>query len=283
MVVAGGSLSSTTEAMKSLYQLLHKKNQDALLRIVRPFFQMSLNLLGVSTESDPTILTGSIMVEQDDYAYATKMRNVKIEYCILLCQSILAFYLHKFESARLLMEKCIALKEPGILLSTLDMQVCFYDTMTAIGMAWVWIRKMKADADMDKKEKKHLTEQKAKLISSAERCLGKLRILARYAPANLNQRVHIIQAELNAINGNVEEADKLFQKAMSHAEENGQLSDRALACERAGLAMRSCGKEDEALNYLEDCCAMYRHWGALIKVNHVKGNVIPQAIYEWDT
>jgi hypothetical protein len=33
---------------------------------------------------------------------------------------------------------------------------------------------------------------------------------------------------------------------------------------------------------LEDCCALYRLWGALIKVNHGTGNVIPQSIYEWD-
>ena len=69
---------------------------------------------------------------------------------------------------------------------------------------------------------------------------------------------------------------------MEHAEQHGQYSERALACERAGLALRACGREDYALNYLEDCCAMYRQWGALIKVNHIKGNVIPEAIFDWD-
>jgi hypothetical protein len=48
------------------------------------------------------------------------------------------------------------------------------------------------------------------------------------------------------------------------------------------LALRNREREDDALDYLGDCSALYRHWDALIKVNHVKGNVIPQSIYKLD-
>ena len=282
MLVAGGPLSSTSEALKSLYQMLLKKNQNTLMLIVRPFLQMTSNLLGVSGETDPTLLPVSVMMGQDDYEYVTKSNNSYIEYSILLCQSMLAFYMHKYENARALMDKCNEVANPGILVSTLDVQVYFFDAMSSIGMASICGRKLNTDTNIDKKEHKQFSSNKVSLISNAERCLGKLRIFARHAPDNVRQRVLIIQAELHAINGNIDEAEGLFQKAMEHAEQHDQLSDRALACERAGLALRACGKEDHALDYLEDCCAMYRRWGSLIKVNHIKGNVIPGAIYDWD-
>jgi hypothetical protein len=114
---------------------------------------------------------------------------------------------------------------------------------------------------------------------SAKESLAKLQLLIRRSPENLNGKVFMVEAELKALDGNIDQAVVLFQKAMDHPEENDLISDRALICEQAGLTLRFCGKEDQALDYLEDCCAFYRQWGALIKVNHVKEFVIPQAIY----
>jgi tetratricopeptide (TPR) repeat protein len=182
-----------------------------------------------------------------------------------------------------------------IILSSLDIQVTFLDALSAVAMAWLLDQKKKQNMPMDSGKRKNkkqeaaaeekrlhtLEEEKQKLLRKAEQALAKLQALARFSPENLNQKVYLVEAELKAFNRNIDEAEKLFRKAMDHAEEHGAMSDRTLACERAGLALRLCGKEDHALDYLEDCCAIYRQWGALIKVNHLKGNVIPQAIYEW--
>jgi hypothetical protein len=70
--------------------------------------------------------------------------------------------------------------------------------------------------------------------------------------------------------------------AMYHAVQECNLADQTLACERFGLALRNREREDDALDHLKVCCALYRQWVALIKLNHVKGNVITQSIYEWD-
>jgi tetratricopeptide (TPR) repeat protein len=275
MIVSGGPLSSTAEAMKSVYQLLHKKNQDTLLRMIRPFFQMVLNLMGASSDTDPIILSGSIMDEEEELRYAQQTCNVKVEYCIYFCQAQIAFYLHKFERARALVEKCTRLGATEMMISSLDVQLLFLNALTAVAMAWI------VDRNKETKEKENMKKKK-QLLTSAEKSLAQLQALAAHSPENLNHKVYMIEAELKAMNGEIDEAVVLFQKAMDHAEEQGAMSDRTLACERAGLALRLCGKEDEALDYLEDCCAMYRQWGALIKVNHVKGSVIPQAIYEWE-
>jgi tetratricopeptide (TPR) repeat protein len=296
MVVAGGPLSSVAEALKSVYQLLHRKNQDTLLRIIRPFFQMVLNLMGASTETDPIILSGAVMMEDEELKHAKETKNTKVEYCICLCQAQLAFYLHKFQRARTFIEKCMGLGANEIIISSLDIQVTFLDALSAVAMAWIWDQRKtenvpigsgkwknkKQEAVAEEKRLHMIEEKKQNLLRKAEQALAKLQNLARFSPENLNQKVYMVEAELKAINGNIDEAEKLFLKAMKHAEENGAMSDQTLACERAGLALRFFGQEDHALDYLEDCCAIYRQWGALIKVNHLKGCVIPQAVYEWD-
>ena len=163
-----------------------------------------------------------------------------------------------------------------MIILSLQSKFCFLDAMTAIAMAWESNRQKK-DAQRDAAKKK-----KQKYLPQAQIALQTLQTLARHAPENLEQKVFLVEAEVKALEGDIEAAVVLFKQSMEHAEKFGAISDNALACERTGLALRNLGQEDNALDFLEDCCGIYRQWGALVKVNHVKGNVIPQAIYEWE-
>jgi tetratricopeptide (TPR) repeat protein len=189
--------------------------------------------------------------------------------------------LHNFVRARELIEKCTRMMRAAageLLISSLDIQVQFWNALTAARMVWTLERHNKDNNSRSRENER----KKKKLLLSAKKSLAKLQLLSRHSPENLNGKVFMVEAELKALDGNIDQAVVLFQKAMDHAEENDLISDRALICEQAGLTLRFCGKEDQALDYLEDCCAFYRQWGALIKVNHVKGFVIPQAIYAWE-
>ena len=275
LVAAGGRLSSAAEAMKSVYQQLQETNHDELIRTIRPFFQMALNLMGASLDTDPTILSGSVINEDEDLAFAQQTGNEVAEYCIYLCQAALSFYLHNFVRARMLIERCIKLAVLEMIIAPFDIQLHFLNAMTAIGIVW---KMEKVGESMDKEHAK----TKKKLLATATECLARLQTLSAHCSDNIDHKAHMVEAELKALEGDIDAAMVLYNKAMEHAEKQGAMNDQALACERAGLALRMCGKEDDALDYLEDCCALYRQWGALIKVNHVKGNVIPQAIYDWE-
>jgi hypothetical protein len=275
MLAASGPLASVAEAMKSVYQLLYKKNQDVLMRMIRPFFQEVLNLMGATLETDPVVLSGSIMNEEEDLRYANDNLHIKVVFCIYLCQAELAFLMHKFQRAKDIIERCVELGANEMITSSLSIKLIFLDALTSLAICWEAAKDKKtAPREALKKKKKHL--------ATATSCLHKLEDLARHAPENLTHRVLMLQGELKAIDGEVDQAVSLFKNAMDRAEQHGAMGDRALACERTGLVLRMHGKEDDALDYLEDCCGLYRQWGALVKVNHVKGNVIPQAIYEWD-
>jgi hypothetical protein len=274
MLVAGGSLSSVSTAMQGVYQLLHKKQQDTLMRINRPFLQEVLNLMGATETSDPLELSGTIMNEVDEIQHATETSDVKVLFCIYLCQAELAFYLHKFKRAKALIQKCISFGAIDMIITSLTRKLIFLDAMTSIAISWACDRDERAPKEAAKRKKKHMATVSERLAT--------LEDLARFAPENLMQKVYLIKAEVLAIDGDITGAMALFKKSMEHAEQNGCIVDKTLACERAGLALRQCGKQDDSLDYLEDCCGFYREWGALIKVNHVKGNVIPQAIHDWD-
>jgi hypothetical protein len=90
------------------------------------------------------------------------------------------------------------------------------------------------------------------------------------------QKVLMIRAEIKVLCGQFGDALDLFQRSMACCQQSGHVGDQALACERAGLALRRAAHQDDtAMDYLEDAVNLYREYQSLAKVNHLKGNVIP--------
>jgi hypothetical protein len=67
--------------MQGACQLLHKKNQDGLIPIIRPFYQQVLNLMGATVETNPIVLTGHVMNEDEELLHATESFNAKVVFC----------------------------------------------------------------------------------------------------------------------------------------------------------------------------------------------------------
>jgi len=289
LYAAGVPLNQTAEATKGAYQLLRTRNQQYLLFLVRPFYQMALNLLGVevstaaqsessishaSSSADgsghrrPYVLQGSVIAnEEQEILYLKQTKNLKAEFAFYLCQAMLCMYLHRFALCREAIEKCYDLPTAEVMVMTpLFVQWCFLDAMSAICCLWEQSESIVT---------KDIAKMKKKYADIAQQCLARLEVYSRSSPQLVESKVLIIRAELQALSGNIDGAMDLFKNAMEHAEGYDVTSDRAFACERAGLALRACHREDEALDYLEDCMSFYREYGALVKVNHVKGNVIP--------
>jgi tetratricopeptide (TPR) repeat protein len=249
---------------------------------------MVLNLLGVeatktnSNHQDPDehhhdhhhhqphVLQGSIIVDPvHELQYAKDTHNVKAEFANYLAQATLCFYLHKFEQCREAIENCYHLPQCEVgVLASLEVQWLFLDAMSAICLLWKQSRVINTiSRDMAKLKKKNM--------EIVERCLKRLEVFSASSPDLVEQKILMIQGELMVLSGRIDDALDAFQKAMEHSEGYDVTSDRALACERAGLALRASHREDDALDYLEDSMGFYRDYGALTKVNHVKGNVIP--------
>lgn len=290
MMAAGVALPPIAEAMKSVYQLLQRKNQDTLQRILRPFYQLILNLMGVSPEVDASVLTGTIMKEDDDLRFLKDHPCKEIECCLLWCQTMIAFYLHEFGRARALLETCRALFQqyPHVVLASMQINLEFWNAMTAVRLLWFYRLQVEEDEDGNTNKNPLSSADKKRqtvLLASAKESLHTLEALSKHASENVQHKVLMVQGQLQALEGELEACMDFFQRAidMAGGQEDGgiggggSIADKAIFCEHAGLTLRQCGEEDHALDYLEDCCTSYREWGALIKVNHVKGTVIPEA------
>ena len=325
MMAAGVALRPMADAMKSVYELLQRKNQDTLQRILRPFYQLVLNLMGVAPEVDASVLTGTIMNENDDLLFLKQQppnsssHCLEIECCLLWCQVMLNFHLHKFIKAHELLEQCrkIFYKYPHVFLASMQINLEFWNAMTAVRLLW-GLRKRRQEQEQqeeggtDSKNSKHnksknrlsLAEKKRQdtLLAATTESLQVLQTLSKHSSENVESKVLMVQGNLQALEameGPTDESNKsssllamgkasflrAIEMAASGEQEDqdgistsnsGYLADKAVFCEHAGLTLRECGEEDLALDYLEDCCTSYREWGASMKVNHVKGTVIPQ-------
>ncbi|KAL3907750.1 MAG: hypothetical protein SGILL_008748, partial [Bacillariaceae sp.] len=256
LLVAGGPLNATAEAMKGVYQVLTARNNQILLCVLRPLFQMALNLLGVEStraaqetnHHEVHVLQGNIIASEDqEVAHARETGNVKAEFANYLAQATLSFHMNEFEMCRVAIEK---------LLASLNVQWFFLDAMSAICLLWRQSRGANSKA---------ASKLKKKNVAIAEKCLKRLEVYASSSPDLVDQKVFMIKAELQVLSGQVVNALQLFGRAMEHCEGYDITSDRALACERAGLALRANHREDEALDYLEDSMTFYRQYGALAK------------------
>jgi hypothetical protein len=294
LFVAGVSLNKTAEAMKGVYQVLSRKDYQSLLFVLRPLYQMVLNLLGVETTtaslsgsqsgsraskggSDDSshlrnVIHGSIIAdEEQEVLYSKQTHNVKAEFVMYVSQATILFYLHKFDACRRVVEKCYDLPPSEIsMIAALHIQFLFLDAMSAICLLW-----KKSKSKKHVVTSKDVAKLKKKYVSIAEQCLGRLRAYGTSSPDLVDQKILMIEAELLVLSGQIDSALSIFQQAMDHCEGYDILGDKALACERCGDSLRASGHQDRALDYFEDCMSYYRDYGALMKVNHVKGNVIP--------
>ena len=123
----------------------------------------------------------------------------------------------------------------------------FFDAMTSTEMAWL---------SKKRRRKRH-----------ARKCLKTLEALERHCPNNLHHKTCLIKAELmllsNRLKPNATQCMDLFEEAIKSATEEGALHIRALSFERAGVALRRMGvNENRARGYLVRARDAYKDWGA---------------------
>ena len=278
MFAAGiDDLRLISEATASVYNLLQRKHHEALQRILRPYHQMIFHLRGVSPETDPSVLTGAIMSEDEDIRYLKEHHNSTIEFSLGWCRALMLFHLHNFGEARVLLDRCqnILCQCPQVFLA--PMQICleYVSATTSSRLLWKYKRQQTRLSLAQ-------TKRRAFLESSLQGSLTVLRSLGRDCAENAQPQALMIQGEWQALNDQVIAAQDSFQQAIEDCDSSHALGIKAMFCEQAGLTLRVCSLDDTALNYLEDSCAAYRAWGAFFKVHQIKSNVIPEALNKWD-
>lgn len=90
---------------------------------------------------------------------------------------------------------------------------------------------------------------------------------------NFEQQLLILEAEKQAMAGDMQEAILLYEKAIAAANKNGFTQYAAIANERAAKLLAKKGINKQSNFYLKDAFELYDAWGAYGKCKHMK--------YQW--
>jgi predicted ATPase/signal transduction histidine kinase len=96
--------------------------------------------------------------------------------------------------------------------------------------------------------------------------LDELRRLAAQCPANVEHKVLLLEAERARVDGRLEVAPGLYDRAAEAAAREGFVQYEALANELAGRFWHARGHRKVAAVYLREAQARYHAWGAVAKV-----------------
>ncbi len=96
-----------------------------------------------------------------------------------------------------------------------------------------------------------------------------LEIWAEHCPANFENRAALVSAEIARIEGQLLEAERLYEKAIQSSQANRFIHNEAVASEVAAQFYEARGFTIIANAYVRNARAAYEQWGAQGKVNQI--------------
>ena len=227
--------------------------QDKIAALLAPRFQMVLNLMGLSV--DPLILTGRVMEETDSLEEAIGCKNATQILMIQQCRVELAFIMRDFRQARSAAKQAMVHGKDCID-NYAQSVLYFFDTLILLDIA------------------RENASKRKKYRQMARQNLKRLKKLSVHAPENFANKLQLIDAEMLAFDGKIDQALNYYDSAIRTAGKEGFLHEKAIACERCAVSLGFAGKEVESNDYMDQSLEHYQVWGAQIKLSQIsKKNV----------
>ena len=99
----------------------------------------------------------------------------------------------------------------------------------------------------------------------------RMHIWARTGPTRYQHKYDLVEAEIARVVGNIEPAMKNYERAIEGARDNELIHEEALANELYARFWLEQGNDKIAKMYMRAARALYYHWGADAKVDHLEG------------
>jgi len=109
-------------------------------------------------------------------------------------------------------------------------------------------------------------KNKADYLKKIKSILSNFELFAEHNPVTYLHQLLIIKAELQRIDGSIEETMNLYDSAIDSAKEFGFFHNEAFACELAARYFFSLNKERVGNAYIYESYQAYSKWGATAKV-----------------
>ena len=175
-----------------------------------------------------------------------------IKFGPLLCQAILLFFTHQYRDAAWMAEQaetCVG----GVRGLFHVAQLAFYRALAVL----------KCDDDGGGKD----SDTRLQVV---EAIFSKMRMWSGHCSMNFQHKYDLLEAEMARIEGRIDHAMFLYEKAIRGAAENLFLHEKALACELASEFYLAIGMEDIARLYITKARDGYAGWRAWGKVKDLE-------------
>jgi histidine kinase len=242
------SLADLSEEMEIVMQTMIDSKQDLILNNFLPNLQLVLNLQGLA--SDPIILSGKVMNQNELLKDASAKRNDILISAIHQYRTLLAFYIGDLKAALRASKDRAAVRKLAVTPFGEGEQY-FVECLIALSLS------------QTEKSRHHHMRLARKKFKEFEK-------VARYGRPALINRLTLLRGEFAALKGHLLEASTNFMLAAEHAEKEGNLSDQALAYAQAGLAFKRFRVLDQAKICVEKSITLYKSWGAVICVQSME-------------
>jgi hypothetical protein len=217
---------------------------ENLLRIVRPFWQMAENLMGMS--DDTTTLTGEAMDESVMLVEASD-NVLLLQYC-RLCRLQLCVYFGNFHDCPTLIDRIT--KDEFTFTPTFNYY--FFKFFSALAYASIARR-----------------TGERKSLKAFRKCRKLLQSFDTKGTVNVPPLMKLVEAEnmvLTAKQGNAENIERAYLEARDAAEKMKFCNIQALCCERYASVLSERGEKEKARQFNDDACLQYEEFGAEAKV-----------------
>ena len=246
----GQPLQALEREMSKYSNAIERINQNLIFSYLNRYWQVVLNLMGRSEK--PCYLIGDAYNEQTSLPM---MLDTSDRY------GLGDLHLHKFILCYLFEDYPQALDNAATTEHYLDALIAtpsvalfhFYNSLAQLAVF--------ADAPESEREP---------ILAEVTANQQKMEMWAHHAPMNHLHKFYLVEAERCRVLGQDGDAREYYDKAITLAQENGYLNEKALAYELAGKFYLAKHQNRLASVYLQDAHYTYQQWGAIAKVKHLE-------------
>ena len=226
-----------------------KVGHKHFVRVMEVYRRVMANLVGKTSQSDDFNVP-----EGDEASFMKEIQEENDNYSHALYAVLKMIPLYLYGDYKGALELAQQAEQLSVFLTGINQSSdhCFYHALTLTAM----------DASLNEE----LQEQNRVKITELHQ---KLKVWAEACPENFSHRELLVKAELACISGNLDEAGRIYDQALSKAAANGFMHEEALINERAGLCWLSQDRGKVAGVYMRDAHHGYGLWGAVHKVQQL--------------
>ena len=245
----GEELEGLEREMASYGEAIASIKQETVFIYNEIYRQVALNLLGRSGK--PCYLQGEAYDEEKMLPLHLEANDRTAIYVVYLCKLILSYLFEEFQEA-----VGYATQAEGYLDSVTSLLLVpvfyFYDSLARLA------------------ELPETARERKSILAKVEADRKKMKVWARHAPRNHQQKFVLVEAEWHRVLGESARAMDLYDRAIELAKDHNYINEQALANELAAKFYLQQGKVKVAGAYMLEARYCYRKWGATRKVKDLE-------------